>query len=247
MNWELDRLKLSNILNTMRKCHLASSNKGIIQLKSTLEFSKENSVIVEPTFISNLDVPNNLSVRKFPKGYVIGFDLPNKLMFSSVEGLPNVKVIENQVRRFQIEDPDVYKSLSLRFSKDISDLENGKSLTTMSGLYKEALYLIDYAKNHIWIEYSMKSSVSGGPCTTPKDMLPIYNIDGESGDVFLLGQEKRGGTIKFRRSRYNVYSFTEEAIRDTCKRMRWSSLTLTLKGDLDFFRHSSYKRASISD
>lgn len=245
MIWELDKLKLNNILNIMKKCHMASSNKGVLKLESTIELTKENSLTVIPVFISNLDVPNNLSIRRFDRGYVIGFDLPSKLMFDSVSGLPETKDIENQIKRFKIEDPEVYKSLSLRFSSDISDMEHGKHITTMSDLYKEALYLIDYAKNHIWIEYTMKSSISGGPCTTPKDLMPIYNIDGGNGDIYILGRENEGTRLKFRKSRFNVYSFTEESIRNTCKTMRWSSVRLSLKGDIDFFSRYVYSKVMI--
>lgn len=238
MNWELDKLKLNNIVNVMKNVYRSQAGKGIITMKVPMILS-DKGFWLSNTYISEWDAMNNIEVRKVNKGYVIGFLVPEAFKFVKYEDLPEIKDVQNFVFRTQIEDPEVYDELKLKFNQDISLLEKGGSLTTQSDLYKEAIRILDMMRDQEYLAPSL-ISVPGGPSRPPKDMMAVYNIDGETGDVYIIKRKSADSSPKFMRYSSSINLLTSKDIQDTCKRVRWNSMTLTLKGPLReyFFKYN---------
>lgn len=240
MNWELDKLKLNNILNVMKNTYRTLPNHGVLKLVVTLSLT-DDVYGLDVTFHCLWPAIDLFEIRRISKGYILGFTIPEKLTFDVLAELPNPKHIENYVKRMKVEAPKGYESLKLRFNQSIIDLENGGQLSTSSDLYKDALESIEKLKKDMWIQYTM-TSVSGGPVMPPKDIISIYNIDGDSGDVYVISNAGTG-KAKFQRYKSGINSITAEDIQHTCKKIRWDAVHLHLKGDID--KLHKFKKASI--
>lgn len=229
MRYELDKLKLNNIINGLKNQYRSNKFGGRIKVSAMIQLDDE-AFRVAPTYNAYLDAVNNFEIVRLDRGYIIGCILPSRLDFEEVT-IPDPDNIESSINIMK-ESEKIYNELVLKYSDDMLILSQGGHLSTSSVIYKEALKIIEKVKSDMWICPRILTSVSGGPVRPPKNMIPIYNIDSVSGDVYTIQSGRSGTKDKFYRYPHNINTFTNTDISLTCKKIRWSGINLQLKGDI---------------